>query len=409
VSAVSAFAGVELFLNPALDERADYPEVCRAVLNREGYRAAFQRISAWPGYRPTELVVLPGLARSCGVASVRYKDESSRFGLGSFKALGGAYAVSRVLEAEARRRSGRDHIGLETLLAGQIAELRDLTVTCATDGNHGRSVAWAAQMFGCRCVIYVHATVSEGRKRAIEAYGATVIRSGGNYDQSVRQAQADAQQNGWLLISDASHEDYEEVPRYVMQGYAVMAQEALDAMSAPPTHLFLQAGVGGMAAAVAAHLWEKLGERRPRVVICEPDRAACLYASARAGAPVAVPGSLDTIMAGLACGEVSALAWTVLAPAAAAFMTLPDELARVSMRLLAAGIDGDPPLVAGESAVAGFAGLLAVAGRREWRAALGLEPDSRVLLFGTEGDTDPALYREIVGWSAEEVRKRVPT
>jgi diaminopropionate ammonia-lyase len=194
-----------------------------------------------------------------------------------------------------------------------------------------------------------------------------------------------------------------------MQGYAVMAQEALDAMSAPPTHLFLQAGVGGMAAAVAAHLWEKLGERRPRVVICEPDRAACLYASARAGAPVAVPGSLDTIMAGLACGEVSALAWRVLAPAAAAFMTLPDELARVSMRLLAAGIDGDPPLVAGESAVAGFAGLLAVAGRREWRAALGLEPDSRVLLFGTEGDTDPALYREIVGWSAEEVRKRVPT
>ncbi len=404
----SIFEGVELFLNPYCDSAAVYPEACRGVVNRERLLRAEARIRSWPDYRPTPLIALAGVARGCGVAAVHYKDESGRFGLGSFKALGGAYAVSRVLEAEARERTGGDHIGLEDLLAGRDEQVRDVTVTCATDGNHGRSVAWGAQMFGCRCVVYIHATVSEARKRAIEAYGATVVRTAGNYDDSVRQAQVDAQRNGWLVVSDTSYEGYMEVPRYVMQGYALMAEEVLAVLPAPPTHVFLQAGVGGMAAAVAGHLWEKLGAQRPKIIICEPDRAACLYESARAGHPVAVSGELDTIMAGLACGEVSRLAWNVLKSAADAFMVMPDALARSCMRLLAAGIEGDPPLVAGESAVVGLAGLLAVAGREQWRGAVELGPKSRVLLFGTEGDTDPALYQEIVGWSADQVRSRVP-
>jgi diaminopropionate ammonia-lyase len=377
------------------------------VVNRERFVEARQRICAWPGYQATPLRDLAGLARSCGLATICYKDESSRFGLGSFKALGGAYAVSRVLESEISKASGEPRLGGGESLRGHAELVRGITVTCATDGNHGRSVAWGAQLFGCRCVIYIHATVSKSRQQAIESYGATVVRTPGNYDDSVRQAQADARRNGWFVVSDTSYDGYMEIPRDVMQGYSVMVQEALDSMTSVPTHVFLQAGVGGMAAAVAGHLWETLGEDRPQIVICEPDQAACLYESARAGEPVAVTGDLDTIMAGLACGEVSRLAWTVLSRAVSAFMIVPDDLARVCMKLLAAGIEGDPPLVAGESAVAGLAGLLAVSANPRWRESLALGPESRVLLIGTEGDTDPDLYRQIVGWSASEVRQGV--
>ncbi len=277
-----------------------------------------------------------------------------------------------------------------------------ITVTCATDGNHGRSVAWGARMFGCACVIYIHETVSAARKAAIEGYGATVVRTPGTYDDSVRQAAADADRLGRFVVSDTSYEGYEDVPRDVMQGYAVMAEEALGQWAgAPPTHLFVQAGVGGLAAAVGGHLWERLGPARPRLVVVEPEKAACLYLSARAGKPTVAEGALDTIMAGLACGEVSLLAWRILEAGADAFMTVPDSAAIRAMRLLA---DGTPPVVAGESAVGGLAGLLAGAADPASRAALGLDATSRVLLFGSEGDTDPALYAELVGRTAAAVR-----
>lgn len=344
----------------------------RAVLNRDAFAAARAEIAGWPGYAPTPLRALAEIARAAGVARVDYKDEAGRFGLGSFKALGGAYAVLRQLRT-----------------AGQPPA--QIVVTCATDGNHGRSVAWGAQRFGCGCVIYIHETVSQGRADAIAAYGAEIRRVPGTYDDAVRQAAHDAAANGWIVVSDTSYPGYTDIPRDVMQGYAVMVDEALGALERPPTHVFIQAGVGGLAAAVCGHLWETLGDARPRTIVVEPDRAACLFESARQGRAASIGGALDTAMAGLACGETSLLAWEILEEGAGDFLTVTDEAAFAAMRLLA------PEIVAGESAVAGLAGLLGAAARPDLARALGLDASSRVLLFGSEGDTDPELYRRIVG------------
>lgn len=382
-----------------------YGDRQRKVLNRGAYEAAAREIASWPGYEPTPLRALVGLAATAGIERVWYKDEAGRFGLGSFKALGGAYAVSRLLIGELAR-DGVEGVTTADLVGRRYADaVSTITVTCATDGNHGRSVAWGAQQFGCRCVIYVHATVSEGRKRAIERYGARVVVVEGNYDDAVRQAAEDAAANGWHVVSDTSYEGYVDVPKDVMQGYTVMVQEALDQLLAEelPTHVFIQGGVGGVAAAVAGHLWETLGERRPRIVVVEPERAACILESIRAGRLSAVGGDLQTIMAGLACGEVSLLAWEILEEGASDVLAVPDAAAADCMRLLANPASGDLPIVAGESAVAGLAGLLLALERPSIAGALGLSADSRVLLFGTEGATDPELYASIVGRQAEEV------
>ena len=280
----------------------------------------------------------------------------------------------------------------------------DITVCCATDGNHGRSVAWGAQTFGCGCVIFIHETVSEARKTAIEAFGAEVRRCKGNYDDSVREAQQTASAEGWFVVSDTSYPGYMEVPKDVMQGYEIMAGEAFDALPAPPTHIFLQTGVGGMAAAVTAQAKRRWGNERPTIILADPDQSACWLASFRAGHPTPVDGDLDTLMAGLACGEVSALAWEILKDHADAVVAVTDEAAVAGMRRLAAPAGGDPAIVAGESAVAGLAALTALMADAEAREMVGLDGDSRVLLFGTEGDTDAALYADLVGMTAEQVR-----
>ena len=232
-----------------------------------------------------------------------------------------------------------------------------------------------------------------------------MVRTPGHYDDSVRQAAADAAANGWTVVSDTSYAGYRDIPRDVMHGYTVMVAEALRQWpdAAPPTHVFIQGGVGALAAAVAAQLWQHArpgAARRPRVVVVEPERAACLFASARAGQPALATGDLDTVMAGLACAEVSHLAWDLLARAADDFMTVPDQAAIDTMRVLAGR---DPPIVAGESAVAGLAALRAVAADGAARTALRLGPDARVLLVGSEGATDPALYTRLVGRSPESL------
>jgi diaminopropionate ammonia-lyase len=390
-----------LHLNAARD-RAGEP-----ALDLAGRAAALAEITTWPGYAPTPLAVLPGLAVAAGVAAVGFKDESGRFGLGSFKALGGAYAVARhlirCLAAEGISATSAD------LAAGRFADrTRSITVTCATDGNHGRSVAWGAQRFHCRAVIYIHETVSEGRAEAIARYGAEVRRVPGTYDDAVRRAAEDAAREGWTVVSDTSYPGYTEIPRDVMQGYRLMAEEALAQWQArfpaPPTHVFGPGGVGGVAAAVAAELALFFGQAAmPRLIVVEPDRADCLLRSAAAGVPVAVPGELDTMMAGLACGEVSILAFDELLFRAHAFMAVPDDAVAPCMRLLADGVGDDPRLVAGESAVAVLAGLILARNDPAASRALGLGADSRVLLFGTEGATDPALYASIVGRTAEAV------
>ena len=374
-----------LFPNP----NAGTPGV--VVLPEGGFRRAKAEITSWPGYAPTPLLDLAAVARAAGIGSVQMKDEAPRFGLGSFKALGGAYAVAQVLGAELARRGVAARAGSADLVAGIYAAVTGgITVTCATDGNHGRSVAWGAQRFGCRCVIYVHATVSQGRVDAIARYGAEVRRVAGTYDDAVREAARVADAEGWFVISDTSYPGYTTVPVDVMQGYRVMADEALEQwQGAPPTHCFMQGGVGG-AAAVSVQLRGRVVPR-PMFIVAEPDKAACLLASAEAGEPVAIPGDLDTLMAGLACGEPSILAWQELARAADVFMAVPDEAAVECMRLLAR-----QGIVAGESGVAGLAALLLAAADPAARAALNLGPASRVLLFSTEGATDPALYKSLV-------------
>ncbi len=402
MSAIPAIAA-DVFLNPALDRSAAYGAARSAILGQEALSAARADIQTWPGYAVTPLHSLPGMARDIGVASIQYKDEGGRFGLGSFKALGGAYAVARLLCRVIGEQLGQA-VTTQQLLAGAHRDLaQQVTVTCATDGNHGRSVAWGAQLFGCRCVIYIHATVSEGRRQAIEHYGAQVVRTAGNYDDAVRQADADAKALGRYVISDTSYEGYMDVPRDVMQGYQLMVEEAVQQAGSMPTHVFIQGGVGGLAAAVCGYFWERLGGARPRIIVVEPERADCLMQSARSGKITAVHGDLDTLMAGLACGEVSLLAWSILEAGADAFAVIADQAAIDTMRLLAAPAAGDPAIVAGESAVAGLAAALGAAQNAAQRAALGIDGGSRLMFFGSERDTDPVLYRELVGRSAAEV------
>lgn len=375
------------------------------TLSLDALAFARAEIMSWPGYRPTELRCLDGLAAAAGVRSIVYKDEGARFGLGSFKALGGAYAVASYLQGEVQARIGvRPSTAL--LASGKFREITSsITVTCATDGNHGRSVAWGAQRFGCRCVIYVHASVSQGRRDAIAAYGAEIRPVQGTYDRAVRQAAEDAARNGWQVVSDTSYEGYTDIPRDVMQGYGIIMDEIVDQLpkDLSPTHVFVQGGVGGLAASICAYLWEKFEEKAPTFFVAEPEKARCLLLSAQAGRPTHDEGPLDTIMAGLACGDVSLLAWEVLDEGADGFISIEDEAAAETMRILADGRYGDKPVVAGESAVAGLAALLLVADDPETRHALRLNQDSVVLVIGTEGATDPAVYSGIVGRSAETV------
>ena len=363
------------------------------VLPEGAGRRARAAIMAWPGYAPTPLLALEDAAAALDLAAVHYKDEAPRFGLGSFKALGGAHAVSRVVAQELSRAGVANAATPAELEAGRYAaEAGAITVTCATDGNHGRSVAWGARRFGARCVIFVHPGVTQGRRDAIAAFGAEVREVPGNYDDSVRVSEVAAREGGWHLVSDTSWPGYTEVPREVMQGYRLMAEEALDALPAPPTHVFIQAGVGGVAAAVSVALRARHGVGA-RLVVVEPEGAACLLASAAAGAAITVAGELDTLMAGLACGEPSLLAWQELERAAFAFMAIPDAAAVGAMRFLARR---SPAMVGGESGVAGLAALASAGREPEVRAALGLSRDSRVLLFGTEGATDPVVYERLV-------------
>ena len=375
-----------------------------AVIDRGGLAAARAEITSWPDYRPTPLVALPGLAGRLDLGGVLYKDEDKRFGLRSFKALGGAYAVLCVLQ-EHLAAAGRAGVTAGELLAGRHrASVSRLTVACATDGNHGRSVAWGAQMFGCRCRIYLHAHVSEAREREIARYGAIIHRVSGTYDDSVRQCAEDAAANGWFLVADTADDEEARVPALVMQGYGVMVDEILSQPDGDDvTHVFVQGGVGGLAAAVCGHFWQTMGDRRPRCVVVEPSRADCIARSIAAGRPTPVPGDLDTFMACLAAGEVSRPAWIILEHGVDDVLTLPDEAAGEAMRLLAAGVDGDPPLVSGESGCAAIAGLVAAAPDPALREALGLDRGSRVVAIGSEGATDPITFERVVGRPADEV------
>jgi diaminopropionate ammonia-lyase len=328
-----------------------------AVLDRESVRAAQEVMSTWPGYGATPLIARPALAKAAGIAELWCKDEGQRFGLGSFKALGGAYAVYRHLSDAIAARTGTAPKATDLLAGRYRAMASAITVTSATDGNHGRSVAWGAQLFGCPCVIYMHKGVTAARVQAIERFGARVERVDGTYDDSVRVCALDAAKLGRQVISDTAYEDYTAVPCTVMQGYGLIADEIMAQRPAEwrPTHIFLQAGCGGFAAAVYGRLWQEWGQARPRLVLVEPAAADCVFRSCAAGDLRITPGDLETLIGGLACGEVSLVAWPILKPAAFACMTIEDGWAVEAMRRLA-GTGDARAIVAGEAGSSGVAG-----------------------------------------------------
>jgi diaminopropionate ammonia-lyase len=398
-----------LFANPR-STRSAYPPELHGILNMRTADESHAWLSAWPQIRrtATPLWSLPDAAAALGIAHLSVKDEGFRSPLGSFKALGAPIALVRLI----LRHWHTHRLDPVALLQGEYATmLGNLTVISATDGNHGKSLAAAAKDIGCHCVIVLHAKVSEEREDAIAQYGARIVRIAGDYDESVQHAATLAADNGWHVVSDTSYEGYETIPRDVMQGYGAIAAETLAQLReaparAPVTHVFLQGGVGGLAAGVASYLWEHFACARPRFVVVEPEQADCLYQSARAGRASRATGSVDSVMAGLACGEASPLAWKILEPCIDHFMTIRDDDAVKAMRALATGSRRDAPLVAGESGAAGYAGLCVLMQNRDFAREAGLGPDAHALVVNTEGATAPGVYRDLAGVSAQTVLAR---
>lgn len=391
--------------------RQPYPESLKDVMSVEKANESRQWLSRWSRLNPagTPLYSLPDLAEDLGVGQILVKDEFERSILGSFKALGAPIALVRLI---LRTFPGQRFVPHDLWEGRHADAMAHFTVISATDGNHGRALAAAAQSIGCRCVIVLHAKVSIEREHAIAAYGAQIVRISGNYDESVEKAASLAAQNGWIVVSDTSYEGYEVIPRDVMQGYGTLAAEVIESLKAgdaktPPfTHVFLQGGVGGLAAGIASYLWEWYGEQRPVFVVVEPQQADCLYQSALAGEAAKATGSVDSVMAGLACGETSPLAWRFLQPCVDFFMTIEDTEAVAAMRRLAAGSARDIPLVAGESAVAGLAGLMHLVDSGAIAADIGIDDKSRILFISTEGATAPGLYADLLGETPTGVLSR---
>ncbi|TFL08820.1 diaminopropionate ammonia-lyase [Pusillimonas caeni] len=399
-----------MLIKNKLAARAAYPDDLRAIMNLQRAEESREWLSHWRmlSPEPTPLVSLPGVARTLRLGSVLLKDESKRSPLGSFKALGASIALVRLI----LRHFPSAGYTAQSLFAGEHAQaLKDFTVVSATAGNHGCSLAAAARDIGCRCVIVLSEQVNPDREKAIASHGAEIVRVKGDYDDSVEHAESLAKSEGWLVVSDTSYDGYEEIPRDVMQGYATIPAEAIGQSNAsndaepPYTHVFLQGGVGGMAAGLAAYFWERYGARRPTLIVVEPEQADCLYQSALAGHAASATGSIDSVMAGLACGETSPLAWRFLQPSADFFMTISDASAISAMKTLAYGEYGDTPVVSGGSGAAGLASLIELANDAGSREDVGLDESSKVLLINTEGATAPTDYLAQVGKTADEILK----
>lgn len=364
---------------------------------------------SFPGYEPTPLVSLPALASELGIRSLNVKDESFRFGLNAFKVLGGSWCLARCIA----EKLGWDpsELTFQRLTAPEtLRKIDGTTFITATDGNHGRGIAWTAAKLKQRCVVYMpHGSAAE-RTENIRKTGAEVTVTDVNYDASVAMARDDAAKNGWTLVQDTSWPGYEKIPSWIMQGYSTLIYETAEQLDAPPTHVFLQAGVGSMAGAAAACLAQIYGAQRPITVIVEPNKADCLFRTAEAGDGKlhSVGGALNSIMAGLSCGIPCSLAWELLESLGDIFVSMPDYAAAQGMRILGSPLPGDRRIISGESG-ASTAGLLTETLRRpelKWlKEQLQLDENSRVLCISTEGATDRANYRRIVwdgAWPAPE-------
>ncbi|MBR3164642.1 MAG: diaminopropionate ammonia-lyase [Lachnospiraceae bacterium] len=357
---------------------------------------------SFPEYQATPLAALPALAKELGVASIHVKDESWRFGLNAFKVLGGSFAIGSYIAK--RLDMDISELPYKKLISPEVREkLGDITFVTATDGNHGRGIAWTANRLRQKSVVYMPKGSAPERLKNIQALGAEASITELNYDDAVRLARKCADQYGWVLVQDTAWEGYEEIPGWIMEGYITMAAEAVEQLGGEkPTHVFLQAGVGAMAGAVCGYFAALYGNQdRPVITIVEPDQADCIFRTAKAndGKLHFVTGDMNSIMAGLCCGEPCSIGWNVLRDHTDHFISMPDYAAAKGMRVLGNPLPGDPRVISGESgaATAGFvAEVLTNPEMTKMKEALGLNADSRILCFSTEGDTDRENYRRIV-------------
>ena len=357
------------------------------------------------GYKKTPLVKLDNLAKKLGVKNVFVKDESYRYGLNAFKGLGGLYAIFRIVCD--KLNLDPSSTTFEDLQSEEIkSKLKDMVFVTATDGNHGKGVAWAANKLGCKSVVFMPKGSVLARAKAIESMGnSTVTITDLNYDDAVRKASSLADEKGWYLVQDTAWDGYEDVPNFISQGYTIMAKEALDELNElgieKPTHLFLQAGVGSMAGSVLGYMVNRFDKKPPITTIVEPATVACIYKSALAddSKPHAVTGDLQTIMAGLNCGEPNTATWPILRDYASFYAACPDYVTARGMRVLASPIKDDKKVISGESGAVGMGLLSMLMEKDEFidiRKDMNLDENSTVLIFSTEGNTDPKGYDEIV-------------
>ena len=383
--------------------KSDDRQLCVMALEEVKKAQAFHK--SFPQYSVTPLARLDGMAARLGLGSVCVKDESYRFGLNAFKVLGGSFAMARYIAGE----MGRDvsEMTYDYLTSQKfLEEFGQATFFTATDGNHGRGVAWAANKLGQKAVVHMPKGSTKTRFDNIAKEGAKVTIEEVNYDDCVRMAAAEAAETPHgVVVQDTAWEGYEEIPSWIMQGYGSMAGEAAEQLRQMsinrPTHVFVQAGVGSLASAVVGYFTNLFPNDPPKFVIMEAAAADCLYKGAVAndGDPRIVGGDLQTIMAGLACGEPNTIGWDILRNHASAFLSCPDWVAAKGMRMLAAPVKGDPRVISGESGAVGMGVLSTIMEDdtyKELREALALDKNANVLMFSTEGDTDPDRYREIV-------------
>lgn len=355
-------------------------------------------------YKPTPLAKLENTAEVFGVKNFYVKDESYRFGLNAFKVLGGSYAMGKYI-ANLLGKDIKD-MGFEELTSDDVKdELGDVTFITATDGNHGRGVAWTANQLRQKSIVYMPKGSSEERLENIRKEGSDATILDMNYDDCVRKSNKDAEENGYVVVQDTAWDGYEDIPLWIMQGYMTMAYEAIKEMEEKgyerPTHLFLQAGVGSMAAAVTALFSNYYKDNPPIITIVEPNKADPIYKTVVAddGTIHSVDGDMDTIMAGLACGEPCTIAWDILKDYADNFISAPDHVAAKGMRVLGRPLKEDDSLIAGESGAGPFGLVAEVLQRDEYKdikEKLELDEDSVCIFFSTEGDTDKESYRDIV-------------
>jgi len=334
---------------------------------------AIKSISSWETYSPTPLLTLNKLNEELKFKEIYYKDEDKRFNLKSFKALGGAFAVYKI-----------------------ASEKKNITVATATAGNHGRSVAWGAQRLGLKCKIFISENVSESRAEAMKNLDAEVIRVAGNYNNSLKECIKQSEENNWEIVQDVSWEGYKEVPKLIMAGYTIMIKEIIDQVDANSiTHVFLQAGVGGMAAAMIAG-FAKLSINVPKFIVVEPENADCVFKSIQNNKPTSVDIKKETVMGGMSCGDVSSIAWDILKNSANYCVTISDEAISSAVALLAEGRLSNKKIIAGECAVPGVIALIGAFNNKDYLNKFKLNSDSKVLLFGCEGLTDKEMYEKLL-------------